>query len=134
VRLELDKAADCGRGVFAHREPYAFGRFIEAATFDGVNAHGDAVAALALLADFDEAGQCHGRNRVLQNRMDDVRGAERRGGKAERKRKADRTAARQDRDCNGDERQRRGRPPGRLTIRREINDDAEAEGNRHPRH
>jgi hypothetical protein len=105
-----------------------------------VNAHGDAVAALALLADFDEAGQRHGRDRELQNRMDDVRGAQRRGGKAggdagkaERERKANRTAARQDRDCNADERQRRGRPPGRLTNRREINDDAEAESYRHPR-
>ena len=55
------------------------------------------------------------------------------GGKAERERKADQTAARQNRDCNGNERQRRGRPPGRLTIRREINEDAEAEGYRHPR-
>jgi hypothetical protein len=72
--------------------------------------------------------------------MDDVRGTQRRGGKsggdggkAERKRKADRTPARQDCDCNGDERQRRGRPPGRFAIGREINDDTEAEGDRHPR-
>jgi hypothetical protein len=52
------------------------------------------------------------------------------GGKAERERKADRAAARQECADDAGERQRRG---GRFAVRREIRHDAEAEGDRQPR-
>ena len=47
-----------------------------------MHADDDAVAALALLADFDEAGERRARHRRLQNRMRDARGLQRRGGKS----------------------------------------------------
>ena len=56
------------------------------------------------------------------------------GGKAERQRKAERPPARQERDRNAGQRQRRRRPPGRFALGGEIADDAEAEGDRQPGH
>ena len=57
MRLERDEAADRRRGVLAHRDAHALGRFaVEAAAFDVLHAHDDAVAARAFLAHLDKAG------------------------------------------------------------------------------
>ena len=92
-----------------------------------MDAHGDAVAAFAFLADLDEPRQDHARSRIIQNRMGHDLGAQRSGrksdragGKTERERKAAHAPPRQDRHRNTGKRQCDGRPPRRLAIRREI--------------
>ena len=55
------------------------------------------------------------------------------GGKAERDRKAERPPARRKTGANTGNRQRDRRPYRRLTVGGEIDDDAEAEGDRQPR-
>ncbi len=142
MRLKLDETADRGRGIFAHGKPHPLRPVSEPpVTFDALNTHGNAVAALALLADFDEAGQSHARRRVVQNRMGHDLGAQcsgrkagRAGGKAERERKADGAPPRQNRGRGPSGRQGDGSPPRRFAIRGEIDDDAEAIGDRKPGH
>src|SRR6476646_8678784 len=55
MRLERDKATDRRRGALAHRDAHALRRLADAPTFDALDAHGDAVAALTLLAHLDKA-------------------------------------------------------------------------------
>ena len=74
MRLQLDEAADRRRRALAHRDAHAVGRFSRRAAFETMHADDDAVAALALLADFDKAGQRHARDRRLQHRMRDAYG------------------------------------------------------------
>ena len=141
MRLETDEAADRGRGAFAHGDAHPVGLDHHAAGVDRAHAHHDAVAARALLARLDEAGDGRAPGRERQHRMGDAqrreRGGSKSGGdcrKAERERKSDRAAAREDRNRDAGERQRAGRPPGRLALGGEIEDDAEAESDRQPRH
>ena len=120
MRFELDKAADRRRGALAHRDADAVGHLRDAPAFDAMHADDDAVAALALLADFDKAGERHARGRELQHRMRDARGLERGGGKAggdggkaERERKTDGAPARHKSNRDAGERGQCRRRPGR---------------------
>jgi len=134
MRLELDETADRRRGILAHGEAHALRRIGEPpVAIDAMNAYRYAIAALPLLADFDEAGQRHARCREPQNRMRDDFGAQRgcrkaggNGGKAECERKANRAPTRHDRTGAGRQHEGGRRPPRRLAIGCEVDDDAEA--------
>jgi hypothetical protein len=138
MRLESNEA-DHRRGAFAHRHAHTVRLGHRAASLDRAYAHRDAVAARTLLAGFDEAGNRRALTWLHQDRVGNVLGGDRGGGKAgsdggktERERKAEWAMARDDRNRHADERQRRNRPPSRLALSGEVQDDAEAESDRQP--
>jgi len=79
--LERDKAADRRRGALAHCDAHALQRLGDAPTFDALHAHGDAVAALALLAHLDKARKRGAPDSILQDRVCQPRGLHRRNRK-----------------------------------------------------
>src|SRR5205085_2387258 len=120
-------------------EPNALRRIAQP-PLDRMYAHHDAVGAFTLLAHLHEARDRDIPGRVLQDRVRDARGAQRRGRKAD----ADGRDAKQDRECDrprtGEERRddehgnERQRCPERgLACGGEIENDAEAERDRKPR-
>ena len=132
--FQLDEAADRGRRVLANGESNPLKPLRRATAFQMLHADDDAVAALACLADFDEAAKRHAGDWILRHRVGDARGLQGRDrkacgdrGKAERNCKSKCAPARQECDDDAGERQRRSRPPGRFPVGGEIKDDAEAE-------
>ena len=139
MRLEGYEAADIGRGAFAHGDAHARRLNAHALRRDGGNAHDDAVAARPLLARLNVAFHLRAPGRIGEHGMGDARGlqggngkAAGDGGKAERQRQADDAAARCHRERDADGGEPHGGPPGRFSIRGEVDDDAEAEGDRQP--
>ena len=55
-RPELDESADRRRGALPHRNAHALERLLKPRAVDAMDAHHDAVGALALLPHLDEAG------------------------------------------------------------------------------
>ena len=139
MRLEGDEAADIGRGAFAHGDAHALRLHAHPPRGDRRHAHHDAIAARPLLTGFHKAFDLRAPGRIDQHRMGDARGLQgghrKAGGdgcKAERQRQTDGAAARPHRERNADTRGRQRRPPGRLAAGGEVEDDAEAEGDRQP--
>jgi hypothetical protein len=60
------------------RQPHAPGHFVDAAALDAIDAQHEAIGMLALLAQFDKAGDRHAGCGKAQHRMGDQRCLERR--------------------------------------------------------
>lgn len=140
MRFQFDKASDQRRSVLTHRNAHAIRHVDAVPPVDVLHANDDAVAALALFANFDKARnryRGHGRS---QDRMRDAHGLQGRGGKAgghggdtQPKRKADGAAPRRKGYRDPGNGSGRRRPPRRFAVGGKIKDDAETEGDREPR-
>ena len=104
-----------------------------------VDAQNEAIGVLALLFQFDKAGDRYARCGIAQHRMADQRGLDGRDRKARGYRKYDerddeawKMAAQHDGEARADACQCGARPPHRLMVGREIEDDAEAVADREP--
>src|SRR5262249_20778183 len=69
MSLELDEAANRGRGSLAHGHAHALRPRRNARRLKALDADHDAVAALALFANFHETGNQRARYRMLQDWM-----------------------------------------------------------------
>jgi hypothetical protein len=139
-RLHFDERADRRRHALLHRKPHAV-RWLAQPALDLVHAHHDAVGLLALLAHLDETGERDIPGGVLQDRMRDAHGLERRNGKAgrcrggaEQQRKRNGSRTRHECDGRNESGEYQRSPERGLMIRREIDNDAKAKTNREPRH
>ena len=72
--LNVNEAADRRRGALAHRDAHALGRLRRSGRLRAVDAHDDAVGALALLAHLDKARERDACRSDSQDRMRDPRG------------------------------------------------------------
>src|SRR4029077_2960797 len=122
------------------REPHPLRLVVDAVAFDMVDAPHKAVGVLALFAQLDKPRDGHARSWVMQHRVRDHGGFHRGGGKArgdgENKKtddESDQMPTQQDGADAADRRQCRRRPPPRLALGGEIDDDAEAVGGGQPR-
>ena len=70
-RLELDERSHRRRGALAHRNPHAFQRLLKPRSGDALHSHHDAVRALTLLSDLDEARDVDVPQRRREHRMGD---------------------------------------------------------------
>jgi hypothetical protein len=139
-RLHFDERADRRRHALLHRKPDTLGRVAQPA-LHLVDAHHDAVGALAFLTHFDVSRNGNIPGGVLQDGMRDTDALERDCGKAgggsgesEQQRESDRPRTGENgrgcQDCH----ECQCRPHRRLSMRGKIDDDAEAETDRQPRH
>ncbi len=138
-RFDFDERARGWRQPALDREPDALRLVVDAVAVDAIDAQHEAVGVLALFTQFDKARDGHARGRIMQHRVLDHGGFHRRGGKAggdgENKKADDQSgqmSAQQYRAGRADRGKRRRRPPCRLTLRGEIDDDAKAVGDREP--
>jgi hypothetical protein len=137
---ERDVCANQGRGALLDRDAHLVELLRQPGGLDRLHPHHDAVSALSLLANLDEARDGDVAGRARQNRMRHRHGGERRDRKAARdrgagkpNRKGDRPSPRENGNSAAGRRQPGARPPGRLMAGGEIERDAEAEGDRQPR-
>ena len=137
-RLQLDEAADRGRGALLHRQPHALEFCRSARAFHGDDAQHKAVGALADVAGLDEARQRHRKHRPRQHAMRDPRGLPGRHRKARRDRgdhdgdRKEFLPPQQNRDRAKRDRDDGGHRQHRLMIGGKIEGDAGAERDRHP--
>jgi len=139
MSLELDEAANRGRGSLAHGHAHALRPGRNARRLKALDADHDAVAALALFANFHETSNQRARYRMLQDWMPEAQCLQRRRGKSaghrrqgDHDRKCDRAPTRQICHEHCENSQRHGGPPRWLPVGSEVADDAQAERNGDP--
>ena len=138
--FDLDEGARRRRHAALDREPHALGLHTETPAVDTVDAQHEAVGVLAFFAQLDKARDGDAGRGETQHRMIDASGldggdrkARRNSENAERYHKADMSASQHDGARRTNRRQRQRRPPGRLTLGREVDNDAKTVGDREPR-
>ena len=124
-RAERHVGADRRRGALLHRDADALGLLLQPRAFERQRADDDAVGALALLADLDEARDRHVAGGPRQDRMRHLHGLQRRdgeargdGGDGQRQRKRDRPAAGEDRGDGANQHRATPRPTRPARARR----------------
>ena len=140
-RLELDERADRRRGALAHRDPHALQRLIKPRTGNALDPHDDAVRALALFPDLDEARDIDVPDRRRQHGVSDDRALggggrqpSRQGGGTQRQGKRERSPPREDGRRRRRSEQETRRPWRGLAVDGEIDRDAATECDGEPGH
>ena len=138
-RLQLDEAADIGRGALLHRQPHALELVEQPRRIHLRHAQHEAVGALADVAGLDKARQRHRIERPRQHGVREARGPQGRHGKARRDRRdhdsRDKEAASPQQEGGDAEATAAATltTEQRLVRGGEIERDAGAKGDGHPR-
>ena len=139
--LNSTNAADRRRGALAHRDPHALQRLIKPRTGNALDPHDDAVRALALFPDLDEARDIDVPDRRRQHGVSDDRALDgggrqpsRQGGGTQRQGKRERSPPREDGRRRRRSEQEPRRPWRGLAVDGEIDRDAATKCDCEPGH